>query len=224
MVGMPSRPLLDRVVGYLSGEGYAVVVQDGVVRFRRDGVGGAAWVVPEDAGLNEIVSSVMGATEYAAAQGVSYVVLPAHLAQRIDESQFWTFGVGLLVYDQHGVEEVLHPRSKRSRESEKRLEERPDEGALERLYGELRTLTDRLSRLEAELERLHELDELGERISRLERAVMKRKEEVASPARVIVERAATRPREEPVKIPVELDQVPSFIRDNPWIEVLSQRR
>jgi len=224
VVGMPNRPLLERVVGYLSGEGYAVVVQDGVVRFRREGVGGAAWVVPEDAGLNEIVSSVMGATEYAAAQGVSYVVLPAHLAQRIDESQFWTFGIGLLVYDQHGVEEALHPRSKRGRESEKRLERRPDEGMLERLYGEVKALADRLSRLEAELGRLHELDELSERISKLEKAVMNRKEEVASPARVIVERAATTPRKEPVKIPAELDQMPSFLRDNPWIEVLSQRR
>jgi predicted nuclease with TOPRIM domain len=104
------------------------------------------------------------------------------------------------------------------------LERRPDEGMLERLYGEVKALADRLSRLEAELGRLHELDELSERISKLEKAVMNRKEEVASPARVIVERAATTPRKEPVKIPAELDQMPSFLRDNPWIEVLSQRR
>jgi hypothetical protein len=223
MVGRADRALLDRMAGYFVREGYAATVQDGVVKFWREGIRGAAWVVSEDAGLNEIVSSIMGATEYAAERGVSYVVLPAHLSRRIDESHFWTFGVGLLTYDQYGIKELLHPRGRRGG-SEKR-EEQVGGGEVERLHAELRALADRVAKLEEEVERVRGLEELESRILRLERIVrgLQQPAERLVEAAPMAQEAPVRPVLEAVTRKSKSDQLPSFLIDNPWIEVLAQR-
>lgn len=217
---------LDLVVGHFCSEGFSVSVVDGVVWLSRPGFRGAAWVVPLGGGLDEVLWAVMGATEYANKFGASYVALPTHLARRIDESHFWTYGIGLIVYDEGSVREVLQPRPRSV--SDEHPVEMVDEngsdvepsGGLDReLFAEM---LRRIERLERELERLEALEA---RLGALERSLGER-ERLAHPtprveARNTSERASERLRAS--STPSE-ENLPSFLRDNPWIEVLAAKR
>ncbi|MCS7145816.1 MAG: hypothetical protein RMJ28_04695 [Nitrososphaerota archaeon] len=220
---------LDQVVGHFCGEGYSVSVVDGVVWLSRAGLRGAVWVVPRDGGLDELLWAVMGATEYANSTGASYVALPSQLAKRIDESHFWTYGVGLIIYDEGGVREVLQPRQRADARAETTAqpEERAEEESQRRGIDGMTVeeMLRRIERLERELERLEGLELLAARLDALERIIDQRG--VMAPRsrqaefHAVAERARPAPR---VGQGHDSDSLPSFLKDNPWVEVLAAKR
>ncbi|MEM1533868.1 MAG: hypothetical protein QW059_02740 [Nitrososphaerota archaeon] len=224
---------LDRIIGHFCSEGYSVSVVDGVLWLRRDGSSGAVWIVPADGGLDEILWAVMGATEYSNRFGASYVALPNQLAKKIDESHFWTYGIGLIIYDGEVVREVLRPRPRADLnkqpttpathdEDEQRM--RGDERALDKTL--LEELLRRVERIELEITRIDELELLESRLETLER----RLREESSPHRDRPPMAVTPSTPQQVRVSSKAgrgrpdDQLPSYLRDNPWIEVLAAKR
>ncbi len=223
---------LERIVGHFCGEGYSVSVGDGIVWLSRDNSKGAVWVVPIGGGLDEILWAVMGATEYANKFGNAYVALPVNLAKRIDESHFWTYGIGLVVYDEEIVKEILQPRPRAEpsvpsptypeQSDVKTVEEKSglDNGMLEELLR-------RIERLEREIARLEELELLMARVEALERRAGTQERPLHRPPlhvapaaiqyqTVSAHVASSRNRSE--------DKLPSYLQDNPWLEVLASKR
>lgn len=98
-------------------------------------------------------------------------------------------------------------------------------GEVERLHAELRALADRVAKLEEEVERVRGLEELESRILRLERIVrgLQQPAERLVEAAPMAQEAPVRPVLEAVTRKSKSDQLPSFLIDNPWIEVLAQR-
>jgi hypothetical protein len=224
---------LDKIVGHFCGEGYSVSVGDGIVWLSRDGFKGAVWVVPIGGGLDEILWAVMGATEYANKFGNSYVALPVNLAKRIDESHFWTYGIGLVVYDEETVKEILQPRPRAEpREqsittySEQRdIKTDEESGRLDNAL--LEELLRRVERLEREIARLEELELLMARVEALESRAENREKAYHKPSPQVApatiqyqttttHATSSRSRSE--------DRLPSYLQDNPWIEVLASKR
>jgi len=213
---------LDRVVRYFCDEGYSVTLNDGVVWLERGGVKGSVWVVPTDGGLDELIWAVMGATEHSSKLGASYVALPAQLAERVDESHFWTYGIGLLVYEGETVWEELHPRrGVCSGASAAEVGRAPETSASEEVIGEL---LRRVERLEREVARLGGLGEVMARLEALEMMVVGRGAKLSpSPAEEHRRGGHAPPSIQGGPI-ADRSPLPSYLRDNPWLEVLAAKR
>ncbi|MEM0481813.1 MAG: hypothetical protein QXM16_02865 [Nitrososphaerota archaeon] len=223
---------LDRIVGHFCGEGYSVSVGDGIVWLSRDGSKGAVWVVPIGGGLDEILWAVMGATEYANKFGNAYVALPFNLAKRIDESHFWTYGIGLVVYDEETVKEILQPRPRAEpREPAITHSEQRDvkmDGEMCSLdIAVLEELLRRVERLEREISKLEALELLITRVEALESraGTQQRPHHRPSPhaAPATIQYQTTTAHVSSSRRQSE-DKLPSYLQDNPWLEVLASKK
>lgn len=220
---------LDRIIGHFCREGYSVSVGDGVVWLSRDGSKGAVWVVPIGGGLDEILWAVMGATEYANRFGNSYVALPVNLAKRIDESHFWTYGIGLLVYDEETVKEMLQPRPRaESREQIITHSEQEDvktdgeESSSDNAI--LEELVRRVERLEREIAKLGELELLMARVVALENNASTQERTPQRPLPPVAPATVHYQAEHVVSSRRRSEEkLPSYLQDNPWIEVLASK-
>ncbi|MEM0444582.1 MAG: hypothetical protein QW555_03920 [Nitrososphaerota archaeon] len=229
---MPYRALMERIAGHFGSAGYSVSVKDGILWLAKEGFKGAVWVVPADGGLDELLSAVMGATEYLNRYGASYIALPLQLAKRIDESHFWTYGIGLIVYDDEVLREVLQPRLRKEESlAPERAQEdivRSAEGGAATVFNDtlVEDLLSRVERIERELRRLDEMDYLVARLEALEKRMRdspareERPSQSPAPMKVYAEAAQT-----PAKAGAPpYSSLPSFLQGNPWIEVLTQKR
>ncbi|GBC71854.1 hypothetical protein HRbin02_01643 [Candidatus Calditenuaceae archaeon HR02] len=221
---------LDRIIGHFCREGYSVSVGDGVVWLSRDGSKGAVWVVPIGGGLDEILWAVMGATEYANRFGNSYVALPVNLAKRIDESHFWTYGIGLLVYDEDMVREILQPRPRAepreqatTHPEESDVETDEERSSLDNAI--LEELLRRVERLEREIAKLEELELLMARVGVSESRAGTQARTAQRPLPLVAPATIHYQAEHAVKsISHSEEKLPSYLQNNPWIEVLASKR
>lgn len=149
--------------------------------------------------------------------GVALAV-PRRFQKAVDEGVLARHGIGLVVYDMMGAEEVVPPKLKPREE-----EEAQKEVVVERVVGgeELASLRSEISRVlrvleefEARLDRLErEQRALAARLSRLEGEVRARR---GGEKPRLVESVAQAPQ-------TRSEKLPSFLRDNPWVDILSKR-
>ncbi|MEM0329484.1 MAG: hypothetical protein QXW02_03795 [Nitrososphaerota archaeon] len=148
------------------------------------------------------------------------IAIPRKYAKMIDENVMMLHGFGLIIYDKMGAEEIIPPRLAIRREGSEKQEVREQAalaGAQEivELKRQISKLLRVIEELEARLDRLEkDHKEIVEKVSRIERSGL-----TPPTARKGVESAEARPR-------VEMKprgSLPSYLIDNPWVEILSRR-
>ena len=143
------------------------------------------------------------------------LAVPRRFQRAVDEAVLLRHGIGLVIYDSMGAEEVVPPRLREKpmiRESAPQTGKEKIQGEeLVKLRSELSKLMRVLEELEARLDRLErEQRGLSVRLSRLEAS--RPIPEEAEP----MEKASS-------PTPKPGGALPSYLQDNPWVEILSRR-
>jgi hypothetical protein len=148
------------------------------------------------------------------------IAIPRKYTKAIDDNVMIMHGFGLIIYDRMGAEEIIPPRLRERRAAPQRLEEHGQDmragfQEIVELKKQISKLLRVIEELEARLDRLEkDHRNIIERVVRLERGGL------ASPATGEgAERTEPRPRAE-VK---PRGNLPSYLVDNPWVEILSRR-
>lgn len=142
------------------------------------------------------------------------IAIPRRYHRAIDESVLMKHGIGLVIYDSMGAEEIVPPRireRKRFHTEASGLEKTPQHRSEEivELKKELSRVLKILEEFEARLDRLEkEQRRLSLKIGRLE-----------SPKPV----ERVEPQRVRVDYPEQGGNLPSFLQDNPWVKILSRR-
>lgn len=148
------------------------------------------------------------------------IAVPRRYAKIIDENVMMLHGFGLIIYDRMGAEEIIPPKLEGRRTApEKREQCEQISLASAQEIIELKKQISRLLRvideLEARLDRLEkDRKELIERVSRIERSNLMQ----------IAMRGETERAETKLRVEVKpRGNLPSYLVDNPWVEILSRR-
>jgi hypothetical protein len=146
------------------------------------------------------------------------LAVPRRYSKIIDESVLIKYGVGLIIYDMMGADEIIPPRLNNNRKEKaedirKNNQNLPiNEIAL--IRSEISRITRILEEMEARLDRLErEQRILASRISELEKA---------KPSIIREERISQQIKSKSPDHNNE-EALPSYLRDNPWIDILSKR-
>lgn len=174
-------------------------------------------VVNEIGGKSELLSMLIASAMDVSNGHRVYIVIPRGMLSAVDCAVLRVHGIGLLVYDAYGMEEVVSASAGRPRdgklntEGEGQYESRLIYGLLERIERLERSMP-KLSSLEELIRRVEILESTCERLSRmLEQRVWEHKPEL------VVKAAAER---QPQATHGE-SSFPSFLKDNPWLAILS---
>ncbi len=142
------------------------------------------------------------------------LAIPRRFSSAVDETVLIKYGLGLVIYDNMGVMEVISPKLR-----ERRPRTVEDAGKVrDSRNEELVRLRSELSRV---LKILEEMEARMDRLEREQRTLLQRLREIEAR-----EPAETRKIEEAPRIrepPADSSQLPSYLRDNPWVRILSQR-
>lgn len=146
------------------------------------------------------------------------LALPRRCSKIIDESVLLRYGIGLIIYDMMGAEEILPPRFNDSRkESTENVQINAQSVSLTEvalLRSELSRMLRILEEMEARLDRLErEQRTLSFKVSELEKA----RSSMTSEQKII------HPINNRVQENTNEENLPSYLRDNPWIDILSKR-
>ena len=130
-----------------------------------------------------------------------YVVIPKLMATVIDSELLRDMGIGLIVYSGREIKEVVKARELKPKVPVDIdvLEE------IKQISGKLKMLEDMISRLEFQVEKI------AEEVSKIK---------VVRVAAAAEEKVVAEDAEAPK---VEAEGLPSYMRDNPWLEILRQR-
>ncbi|MEM4535986.1 MAG: hypothetical protein QXP92_01945 [Nitrososphaerota archaeon] len=146
------------------------------------------------------------------------LALPRRYSKIIDENVLLRYGIGLIIYDMMGAEEVLPPKFAGSRKENK-----------ENIQGNVQNVSlTEAALLRSEMSRiLRILEELEARLDRLEKEqrILSSKISELEKARsyMIGEQKIVNPINNSMKENRNDEGVPSYLRDNPWIDILSKR-
>lgn len=143
---------------------------------------------------NALLQAALGSVSCTRIANRVYLVLPKVHAAVMDAAILREKGLGLIVYDSKGVEEVLPPRFFDHDTADK--EPSPDLELLKRRISDLERTVESLT---TELSKVKSL--------RLEQ----------------LETRKTRPESSAVAEPQRPERLPSFLEDNPWLDILSRR-
>jgi hypothetical protein len=158
--------------------------------------------------LYEALASVI---EKADEYSMVYVAAPRILGEDVETASFLKKGVGLILYDDYSVEERLPAENRLKKDLIRQVQKPVETQSLERS----------LMRIESMIR------ELSERVDSLEKAYFSLLREVRDLRRTL--EGKTMAVEEPVrktfppKEQTEAGELPSFLKDNPWVEILSKR-
>ena len=148
---------------------------------------------------NALLDAVMKSVDFLKEANGAYLLLPKLHASIIDGKLFEKYGVGLLTYDKRsGIQEIIKPEIF-SHINKENLTKMPDKA-----FVELENLKKRIKSLEQDFGKLKdELDEFRVR-------------------KVNIERNQDSPKLHSLNAEIH-DDVPEFMKDNPWIGILSKR-
>ncbi|MCX8201667.1 MAG: hypothetical protein N3H84_06145 [Candidatus Caldarchaeum sp.] len=206
---MPSRAvLLKRVEDHFAGKGCRVVersVGDGFLRLRCGGGETVVRVVDEMASRDEMLATIIQAALDSGAGKIAYVSIPMGLVSRLGDYAFRVNKIGVLVYDEKDLVEVV-------------------EGGLQ--TPSTADATQPEFDASALLEKIDRLETLYNELARKIETIETRLSETAAP--MPMERHETShvetPRQTSSKKTKKLAEIPSFIEDNPWVELLSGKK
>ncbi len=232
-----------RLAEFFRRGGYEVDVEGDVLWLRSDRVSGVVRVIEDDAGASELLSAVIEAARDAAAGLLAYIAAPKNIVDRVGEHVFRLHGLGLLKYTDYEVHESVSPRIRETPQppaQTRSVSAAPDiAAALEKLLRKVEAIESRLDRQVGVerppvVERVQDqsINSLFSRIEVLERRVAGLEglaSEVAE-LRDMVRRLlkqGVQPSAEntPVETaaPAETGGLPSFVTNNPWVEILSRK-
>lgn len=158
--------------------------------------------------LYEALASVV---EKAQGYSMVYVAAPRMIGENAETASFMKKGVGLILYDDYSVEEKVPAESRKkalSRQAQQPAETQHVERSLKRIELSIRELSERIDSLEkAYFSLLREVRELKSLVER----------------RTIVAEKPSQQHLSRLEEPAESGGLPSFLRDNPWVEILSKR-
>ncbi len=152
-----------------------------------------------------ILSAAMGALELKRSAHMVYLALPKLYASMIDGEIFEERGLGLITFDERRLDEVI-----RAKESEPAKAQAARPGVDEE---ELRGLRAKILELEALVK------SLDRELRSLRRAPI-----AIQPAQdVSMEPLPSRPAPPASPSPLQGGELPSYFKDNPWLEILAKR-
>ncbi|MCW4033673.1 MAG: hypothetical protein NWF08_09850 [Candidatus Bathyarchaeota archaeon] len=150
---------------------------------------------------NELLSSIMKSVSYLFEANIVYLALPKLYASILDGKVFRENGLGLLIYDDKGaLEEVIRPKIFPN----KQMSTSSSSTIPIKLMDEINSLKDSLHSLEIEVNMLKDL------VNNLKN----------NQKSIEIE-----PQIKKVKVEQKVNSTdfPEFMRDNPWVEILSRR-
>jgi len=180
--------------------------------------------------LDEDIFAIRGAIQDALLQaeklkgkfnGVT-IAIPRKYQRAVDEDVMALHGLGLIIYDNLGAEEIIPPKI---REIDKDRKEEHKSGQ-ERRIGE-----EELIRLRRDFSRiLKALEEIEVRLDRLEREQNKVITRINEIENKVIQLRKAEPKVEEVSVTTKTinsgkggKNLPSYLVDNPWLEILSRR-
>ncbi len=262
------RTIHQRIARHLESEGYEVEVGESAISFRSGRITGTVRIVEEDGRMADLLSATLEAYHDSTRGMLAYVAAPSPLIDRMGVHVFRLYGLGLLVYSNDRVEEVVSPRLREPEVPERVAEESVQERQREQQGPAVELMTKMISMLEELLrkveglevrvatgvqvkeraapETVSEVTDLLRRLQELEARVMSleglRKlvvEVEALRARVesLAKQLAALAERERVTAPSSIEvrpsygtadttpglELPSFLKDNPWVEILSRK-
>jgi hypothetical protein len=204
---MISHPLLERVKEYFLAKGLKPVKPEGTAEpddelslaFQGEAEKDYVKVLSKEqlTDRNIMLDAILKSASYTQTANKVYLVLPKIYASLIDGKIFQRYGVGLVTYDEKGIGEVVPPRFFNH--------EPPAQPAIPKGFAE-------------------EFERLKNRVYALEQTVKSLTVELTQlkaikPQAMEVE-VKTRKMDEPTPVS---EGLPSFLRDNPWLDILSKR-
>lgn len=211
-----SRRIMQRVEKHFSKQGFQAKdygEENGEVVFSNGREEALVKIIFEEEAdkliLYEALASVL---EKASEYSMVYIAAPRILGEDVETASLMKKGVGLILYDDYGAEERIPAESRFKKVAAKQAQRPVETQSLERS----------LARIESMIR------ELSERVESLEKAYFSLLREVRELRKVAEGR--TMVAEEPVRKAfsrqeeqAETRGLPSFLRDNPWVEILSKR-
>ncbi|MEM1557529.1 MAG: hypothetical protein QXR44_03085 [Thermoproteota archaeon] len=210
-----SRRILKRVEKFFSKQGfqpagYGEELGELVLSNGRDNIL-VKVIFEDDADRNALYEELASVVEKTSEYNMVYIAAPRALGESVETALFMKKGVGLIVYDDYGAEEKISAKTYR------RSLVKQDQGVIRIQFDE-----KNLRRIESII------TDLSERIDSLEKAYFSLLREVREIKSLLEKRTVVidMPVEKsPSKMEeyVESGELPSFLRDNPWVEILSKR-
>ena len=147
------------------------------------------------------------------------IAVPRKYVKVIDESVMAMHGFGLIIYDRLGAEEIIPPRLRERREPIRE----PNEG-IKNVEVESREIIELRREISRVLRILEEIEARLDRLERDQRGLASRISKLESE----LPRSKPVSRREEVEVKVQASprsnrKLPSYLHDNPWIEILSRR-
>ena len=225
---LPRRVIFGRLADYFTSQGFRPVdesLEEGFIRFKSGREELILRVVDDASSKDELLSVVIQSAFDTAAGKVSYLALPVEMISKIGDYAFRIHRIGVLVYDEHSVVELVGGRGggRRMRGGETAL----DEARIETM---LNSLSSRIAKLEEAVAALDAVEELRRRVEALERMY---DQLLRSGVRVEEPKSRDTTMEKPGEAAVKQqtpprgrkkEELPSFLQDNPWVSLLSEKR
>lgn len=219
------KDTLDKIADYISKQGYRVLEKDfseNIIRFSDGSIEAIIRIVDEEANGGDILSTVIQSAFDAASGKVAYVALPIHLLSRIGDHAFRLHKIGLIVYSDQKITELVGGSIASFGENQGSIND------LEKIETLIDSLSSRLERVEESISSLSMIDELNRRLEILEQLVYKNMSNVD--IKTVETSKSERPKieiyqkrsEQKVKRS-KTDNLPSFIAENPWVDLLSEK-
>ncbi len=242
-----TNDIIDKLILYFTSKGYLEYEIDKLSRddkpelaFKRGNETLSVYILDIDSlsGKGAIMKKIAEAITDEVSN-FTYIAVLSEIESLIDHELLSKYGVGLLVINED-VEEKLSAKRRESRvmkmdeEIKNRLKELELkaikfekaivelESMISRMefLGEptydISSLNERLNRVEREIERIKsELSSIHSKLERLESKIVHEKAEVAEVPLIV--------KETEVEVTIPSEGLPSFFKDNPWLNILSTR-
>jgi len=212
-VEMPARSVLMKwVESHFAARGCRVVeksIADGFLRFLCGESESIVRVVDELASRDEMLATIIQAAMESGGGKLAYVCLPMAFVSRVGDYAFRVNKIGVLVYDERDVVEIV------------------EAGFVGKTVDEEKPIV--LEKPSIDVERVERLEnmlaEVLRRVEDLERRVEEMARQPVQPTQTIPQPTSPVAREENrAKKPKKPENLPSFIEDNPWVELLSGKK
>lgn len=212
-----SRRVLQRVEKWFSKEGLRPLNYDqesGELVFSKGSEKVLVKVLFEDeVDKDTLVYALTSVVAKASKYSMAYIAAPTRMRrENVDTALFMRAGIGLILYDEYDVYEEIPAESRVKKGSSKQgwqpMEVQLLEKSLMRIDSSIRELSERVDSLEKAYFSL--LREVREVKSLVERRMTVAEKTVQQPSAELEEH-------------VEAEGLPSFLKDNPWVEILSKR-
>jgi len=187
--------------------------KDGVLKFVGNGSTCVVKVLDETDGRLELISAALQSAFWAARGERAYVLVPKSMASTDELMVIRLHGIGLLLYGLHGIEE-LPPIIKHARDDGEKV---PVE------HESMMRVLERIERLERLVHRINEVDALASRLERLEAMYRELSNKLLVFDGMRSPHVGIAVPEMPNKsgdVSSEIE-LPSFMKDNPWLNILS---